>query len=379
MSMKIFILTQPLHTNFGGTLQAYALQYTLRQLGHNPLTINYRKKESQVSTIRLLLSRLKQKIINGKIVYSFNDNERNIISKYHNDFIEKYINYTSPIYESSVLGNFVSSGKFDAVIVGSDQTWRPKYSPDIGAFFLDFLSGNGSIKKISYASSFGTDDWEFTHEQTKQFSHLLNEFDYVSVREQSAVKLCEEHFGITPKHVLDPTLLLDINVYMKLIECLEPRHCGEVFNYVLDKSQDKNDIIEHVCTFLGKDSFSTSPKNTLKENKHIQDYSGYIYPRIESWLRSFYDADYIITDSFHGTVFSIIFNKPFISIGNEARGNARFKSLLEMFNLEHRLVSNKHQITYELVSGFIDYESVNMKLEKLKNDSLTYLRRSLEF
>lgn len=375
--MNLAVLTQPLHTNYGGTLQAFALQHILKNFGYEIITVNYRKIKPTSNPVRRILSRIKQKITNGIVIYPFSDDEMLKISKYHDAFIKKHIKYTDAIYSVNELKNFFSSNNFDAVIVGSDQTWRPRYSPRIDSFFLDFLSTNKKIKKISYASSFGTDDWEFTDEQTVRFSALLNEFDSVSVRESSAVALCSKYFGVLPEHVLDPTLLLDLETYLELIRGIEPKGKNKIFNYVLDKSKDKKNIIESVCNILGKDFFATYPECSEKKIKKIKDYSKYIYPPIEAWIRSFYDADFIITDSFHGTVFSIIFNKPFISIANESRGKARFTSLLRIFNLENRLVSHSNEINAALINESIDYDMVNLKLSEMKKLSFSFLKKSL--
>lgn len=375
--MKVAILTQPLHTNYGGTLQAFALQYILREFGHEPVTINYRKIKPVVNPVRLTLSRIKQKLIRGKIIYSFSDEDVTQISKYHNEFISKNIKYTDAIYSVDELNNIILSENFNAIIVGSDQTWRPRYSPRIDSFFLDFLSANKKIKKIAYASSFGTDDWEFSEEQTVKFSKLLKEFHSVSVRENSAVQMCVEHFGVSPQHVLDPTLLLDRSIYIELIKNVSSKGSGNVFNYVLDKSKEKKEIIQSTCKLLDKDFFATYPEYSEKEVRKIKDYTEYTYPPIEEWIRSFYDAGFVITDSFHGTVFSIIFNKPFISIGNESRGKARFTSLLSMFNLENRLVSHASEINPELVNAPIDFDMVNSKLYEMRKHAITFLKDSL--
>lgn len=375
--MNVSILTQPLHTNYGGTLQAFALQYILREIGCDPLTINYRRNVVPVNVVRQQISRLKQKIFKGKIIYPFSDDELSIIGEAHNNFIEKYISYSKPVYDVSTLNSLILERHSHAVIVGSDQTWRPRYSPRIDSYFLDFLKDTDIPKKIAYAASFGTDEWEFTPEQTALFSELVKKFNNISVRESSAVQLCNEHFDITPVHVLDPTLLLGVEVYMDLIRDCEPNHVGKVFNYVLDQCVEKNKVLEKTRCFLNRDSFSTYPKCTIKNKKYIHDYSDYIYPSIESWIRSFHDASFIVTDSFHGTVFSLIFNKPFISIANETRGKARFTSLLQMFGLEHRLVSSDDEITQTLINESIDYTAVNKRANELRHFSFDFLRKSL--
>lgn len=152
---------------------------------------------------------------------------------------------------------------------------------------------------------------------------------------------------------------------------------GMFLTIVLDKSKEKKEIIQSTCKLLDKDFFATYPEYSEKEVRKIKDYTEYTYPPIEEWIRSFYDADFVITDSFHGTVFSIIFNKPFISIGNESRGKARFTSLLSMFNLENRLVSHASEINPELVNAPIDFDMVNSKLYEMRKHAITFLKDSL--
>ncbi len=376
--MKVAILTQPLHTNYGGTLQAFALQYVIKSLGHEPETINYRKQLPNTSLIRKILSRIKQKIISGRIIYSFDHDEMKIISKYHDEFINKYIKYSDVVYDVGALKSKIISGGFHSIVVGSDQTWRPRYSPRIDSFFLDFLQGDESIKKISYASSFGTDVWEFDQIQTNKFKLLLKQFHFVSVREKSAVKLCMDKFDVQAEHVLDPTLLLEKDIYMNLLSAKPTEHKKNgIFNYVLDKSLEKKDIIKKCAKILQMPVFSSYPLSTHKESCTIEDFNDYIYPPIEEWISSFYYADYVITDSFHGTVFSIIFNKPFISVANEYRGKARFISLLELFGLEDRLVSNSNDINSTLLFSPINFEEVNLRLVELRKNSIHLLQMSL--
>lgn len=375
--MKVAILTQPLHTNYGGTLQAFALQQVLKNAGCDLVTINYRKVPPRIHPLRAILSFVKNKVLGRDYFYSFTSHDILEISKHHRRFIEDNISYTKPIYSFQSLKEFFITENFDAVIVGSDQTWRPRYSPRIDSFFLDFLIENKHIKKISYASSFGTDNWEFSTEQTSKFSDLLHYFDSVSVREISAVSLCEKYFGVSPAHVLDPTLLISKDFYLKLIANTQSNGLQKVLNYVLDDNKDKREIINFTCMHLGKECFDIYPKHTKKKKFIIKNYSDYIYPPIEQWIRSFYDSDFVITDSFHGTVFSIIFNKPFIAIANEGRGKARFISLLGMLGLENRLISHVDEIDCNLLNEEINYDEVNIKLNRLRTLSHLFLRNSL--
>ncbi|WP_306717989.1 polysaccharide pyruvyl transferase family protein [Klebsiella pneumoniae] len=374
--MKVAILTQPLHTNFGGTLQAFALQKILQRLGCQPTTINFRWKSENRSFWRNILYVVKNKIMRGNGTIPFTKRELIRIGINHRKFIEKNINLSPSFYYREEVSKYFSQNDFSAVIVGSDQVWRPRYSPGIGTFFLDFLSEQHLIK-LSYAASFGTDDWEFSDTQTIFFSNLLSKFTSVSVRESSAVNLCKKHLSIDAKHVLDPTMLLSKCDYIKLFSLKPSNSTSGVFNYVLDSTDEKSKIISYICDELNSSSFSNTPIETIKKTFFIKDIDNFTYPAIESWVQSFNNANFIVTDSFHGTVFSIIFNKPFFAIANEARGKARFTSLLSLFGLEERLISNVNQLKFIDINSNVDFESINNKLEIYRNDSIDFIKNTL--
>lgn len=165
--------------------------------------------------------------------------------------------------------------------------------------------------------------------------------------------------------------------YMELIDS-NVKSRG-VFSYILDNDVKKIEKVESICNMLGSQSFTCMPKIRDKNKILVNDLENYVYPKIEEWLTSFYNADYIITDSFHGTVFSIIFNKPFISLCNNERGAARFKSLLKVFNLEDRLFDTQQPIDMSIITKPIDYDLVNHKLNKLRAISMSSLDYALKF
>ncbi|MFC6167595.1 polysaccharide pyruvyl transferase family protein [Acinetobacter terrestris] len=375
--MKIAILTQPLHTNFGGTLQAYALQKVLINLGCKPETIDFKKKE--LSNLHKFFASIKHKILNRKIYY-FTKNEYDLISLNHDKFINNKIITSTEINKKNKLEEYFSKKEFDAIVVGSDQVWRKQYSPNIDCFFLDFLKNNKRIKKVAYAASFGVNDWEFSLKATKKYTMLLNEFDYISVREISAVELCRNKLNAVAEHVLDPTLLLKAEDYLKLINesKYENKEYKGIFCYILDPNLEKQKIINYVSNFLSKNNYYAQPKSKIKDRKHISNIEDYTYPSIENWLNAIYCSDYVITDSFHGVVFSIIFNKQFICLGNAGRGMARFESILSIFNLKERLVNNIDGLNTELLLDNIDYEEVNNMVEKYRQISISRLEKSLK-
>ena len=370
---KIAILTQPLGHNYGGIIQNYALQKVLKELGQQPITIN-RVGNKHKSKTRFILSIAKRYIyryILGKNILL--KNERLEISKNNIIFINKNINRSPLIDSNKKLSDYFSKNNFNAVIVGSDQTWRPKYSPDIYNFYLDFLEDNPTIKKLAYASSFGTSEWEYTEEQTQRVSELAKQFHAISVREAAGVDLCREKLGIEAVHLLDPTLLLTAEDYSELIN--QPKTNKELFTYVLDESKEKQDFIQFIGKELKlKQHTNQAQKFDAKVKRPLEEL---IMPPLEGWLQGFRDAEFVITDSFHGTVFSIINKKPFISIVNKERGASRFESILSKFELEDRMVYDVNAFDPSLLHKNIDYETVHLKLNILKEKSLNFLKDNL--
>ena len=381
--MKIGILTQPLHANYGGLLQNYALQQTLIRGGHDVETIDWKASNSLYERLYRVKELLMANLMPQKYKkprYQPTVAERYIIQRNTNHFIHTYIAH-SPATTS--LGGFATleeRGKYDAYVVGSDQCWRPIYNPFLPAMFLNFAE-NKDVKRVAYAASFGTDVWEFSPEQTAQCAPLAQKFDLVTVREDSGVKLCKEHLGVEATHVLDPTMLLTKEDYIRLIEAeKEPKAAGTLFNYILDPDETKTAFINRVASGLKLKPFQVLPKyqaeTRTKEDvkKRIEDC---VFPGVTTWLRAFMDAEMTIVDSFHGMVFSILFNKPFWVIGNAERGMSRFTSLLKLFNLEDRLldVSGLDKVDFKRP---INWERVNALLEQKRSESKKLLLNALK-
>lgn len=376
--MKIGILTQPLHANYGGLLQNYALQQTLIRLGHEVETIDWEGG----SGLRDMLYRMKVRVLHTLLPNRFpplrympNDKERAIIQRNTNHFINTYINHTEAMHSYEEFVKQASKEKYDAYVVGSDQCWRPCYNAFISSMFLDFVQDK-QVKRIAYAASFGTDKWEFTPQQTSVCAPLAKKFDMVSVREDSGVKLCEEHLGVNAVHVLDPTMLLTKEDYVQLIEKeKEPKSDGTLFNYILDPDARKSAFIQKVAKAKGLKAFQVLPKcqtETRTKDDVKNRIEDCVFPGVTTWLRAFMDAEMIIVDSFHGMVFSIIFNKPFWAIGNVSRGMSRFISLLKMFHLEDRLLDADLLDDVDF-SKPIDWTMVNGILEEKRRECKSLL------
>jgi hypothetical protein len=380
--MKIGILTLPLHTNYGGILQAYALQTVLKCMGHDAWIIKRGYREYSFFYYYYVLAKeLTNKYILKKnlfIIFSKKEKKRIDTTRmqYIQEFINKYLQPCTEAYNSSTkLRNNIAEYHFDAYIVGSDQVWRCQYARDIlYDFFLGFIRKNESVRRVSYAASFGIDQWEFSEKQTDICSQLIGLFDAVSVREHSGTLLCSRYLGINAKQVLDPTLLLDKSDYENLIRD-QPKEQRQLLSYILDNTEDKTNGVSELASFFNQEMLSfNNPNPEYDMNAALEDRKAY---PVEIWLAGFRDATFVITDSFHACVFSILFKKPFFVYANEIRGLTRIRSLLNLFGLENRMIFSSKDITKEKLEKEIDWNNVYGKLEQERIKSYSFLKQAL--
>lgn len=373
--MKIAILTLPLHANFGGIMQAYSLQNVLEQMGHEVVHIQHRRYQ-RTSGIRYML-RLTYRLFkivflrqtNLSLFYITKDNkEIEVIGENTIKFIDRYINIEY-LYDFKDFKRF----NFDCIVVGSDQIWRPCYYKKFGIqeAYLDFCR-EMNIRRFSYACSFGGDEWEYTPKETSDCRELIKLFTAVSVREIKGVSLCATYLGVTPTLVVDPTMLLSPAFYCRLIIKDYPIPKGSVMTYILDQSKDKQTILETISSRLNKIIYYSGNVNFDDNEASLENR---VQPPLEQWLQSFRDCDYIVTDSFHACVFSILFHKPFSVLLNEKRGNSRILSLLEMFTLTDRLTNIDN--VDKVLSARINWEIIDTILRQKKEESLKYLKNNL--
>lgn len=378
--MKVGILTLPLHTNYGGILQAYALQTVLERMGHEVVVLHngyngiIRYPVYKMPFIwgkRILLDCFKGRHL-PVLLERRRKRELPIVTQHTKKFISTYIHtcHVNCLDEIPALG-------LDAIVVGSDQIWRREYfrriwKAEITDAYLGFMAGK-EIIRVAYAVSFGKKSWDYTQEETAACSALACSFNAISVREDSAVDLCQRYLGANAEHVLDPTLLLSRQDYIDLIQKANASpNAGKLFAYILDKTAGKTAFVNRVAAETGAkpyyiDCLSSDYSKPIEKR---------IVPPVESWLRGFFDAEMVVTDSFHGCVFSIIFGKPFIAIGNVNRGLSRFESLLKMFGAENRLITDLDNCDLsELCSD--NSEERQTKLLDLKQKSLDFLTQAL--
>lgn len=363
--MKIAIITLPLHTNYGGILQAYALQTVLQRMGHDVQhlqpKVEYLPLHPAWQMPFVWVKRLIRKCFLGEWKLPIFEHPHRWMRRYTDVFIHQHIVMRSLLDEE---WNASLAKNYDVFIVGSDQVWRPCYALPIARYFLSFLDDTCSNPRIAYAASFGTENCEFSANQILDCSKLLQKFSFVSVREQSGVEICKQLFGVRASHLLDPTLLLSKDDYLKLIQNQKPSK-GNLMVYVLDETPDIRLFISQIAA-----SEKLVPFNA---NYSLGNRLGIPQLPIENWLRGFVDTKLIITDSFHACVFAIIFNKPFICLGNDERGMTRFHSLLDLFGLQHCLLNEKQ--LFEIPK--INWGEVNMKLNQLHKESLLGLEQAL--
>ncbi|MCF3112117.1 polysaccharide pyruvyl transferase family protein [Niabella sp. CC-SYL272] len=376
--MRIGVLTLPLHTNYGGNLQAYALMCILRDMGHEVCLINKRAagiprwKLPLAISKRLLLKYGFGKTDTAVFVEAKKKREYPVISQYTQPFIDKYIQpQTKAVYTTKRLSALAAEHRFDAIIVGSDQVWRTAYTSNIEDYFLGFLKGSHT-RRIAYAASFGTEEWEYSVVQQKNCAKHLERFDAVSVRETRGVEFCKKYFHVKAQHVVDPTMLLDATRYLELTGPSQKQE--GVLVYILDETADKTAVVEYVSLALDRPVFRVNAK-TGDVKAALADR---IAPPTENWIKGFYEADFIITDSFHACVFAILFKKPFLVYGNRRRGTARFESLLSMFCLRERLIFSSKEIPGAEIFKAINWQQVDQILEEKRTFSREFLKKALE-
>lgn len=379
--MRVGILTQPLHRNYGGILQNWALQQVLKDMGHEPEMIflclgnRPRGKLLVLRCMSFVKCVVKKYLFGHKDVYLysvFNPQYNPSAPQYADAEFVGRIHKTKRLLGDVDLAKLVSSRGYDAFIVGSDQVWREDYSPSITCFFLDFLPEEDKCPRIAYAASFGKSEDYISPENMPRCRELLHRFDAVSVREYEGLDILKRDFDYhRGVKVLDPTLLLSVDDYRREIKDKDflDKTQPHVSAYILDASEDKSAILAEVASHLELSVKTFSGE--FSEEKMLT---------VSQWLAEFEGADFVVTDSFHGCVFSIIFHKPFVAIANKNRGLDRFVSLLRDAGLEDRLVYSSYEFMARKDELLIasDYVMVEKRLASLRTMSLDFLINAIK-
>lgn len=354
--MKVGILTFHWANNYGAVLQAYALLSKLKELGHDAYIIDR----------RMIYKGILRKLYH-KFSYEHFFSWRKFW-KYTDTFLKpKTRAYMS---HDDLVTNFKNEN-FDAVIVGSDQVWRWKL---IGLnYFLDFITDH-KTKRYSYAASFGLDEWHGTEDDRETISALLKQFNRISVREETGIKICQDTFKVDAKLVLDPTLLHTTEFYEQtLLKNYKCQPSGKVVSYILGKNK-KPQVVEIAnwaksINLKHNELFWTTiehPSLIGKSTFHLT----HVTP-IE-WLNEIRNAEYVITNSFHATVFSILFQKQFVVLAHEGGGNNRIETLFNSLGFSNRIAYSVDEAK-SLINHKIDYNTIVEKHNNSINSSLEFL------
>ncbi len=377
--MRICIFTLPIETNYGGILQAYAMQVVLKKMGHVPVTINLHHKRSYdnlYSNLKGFIKRLIESFVFKKDVSIkwnpfLSNKDYKLLCSRTQRFIDRNINLTKEVSLSNIE-QAIKNDHFDAYIVGSDQVWTPMYYP---YSFLNFVNNDSSIK-IVYAASCNI-PFVINKETLSTCTFLASKFRGISVREKHLLQLCNQYLNKEGVFVLDPTLLISPKDYLKSVEDDNSIKQPALFSYILDVTKEKEDIVNYISLKLSVPCYwAQNPKQFRNGGKYKIEQC--IYNSVDSWLLNLEKADYVITDSFHGMAFAINFNKQFVVIGNRERGLERFESLLGELELLDRIIEKKDlSMIDRLLKTKIDYTKVNSLLQEWRIKSLNFLTSCL--
>lgn len=360
---KIGILTWHYYPNFGSGLQAFALQSIIQSLGYEGLIINYRNpiygksiwwknfvKKIIYYTLAPFNKRIKNKVISETAVYQ-----------------KKYLNQTRPFYEPSNLCEI--SKDYNCIVYGSDQIWAPNvYNPIyMGAYV------SNHVRKISYAASIGLND--IPDDMVETYKNNLSTFHAVAVREQEGKELLKNRCGIDASVVLDPTLMVGVDVYRKMQRTVDGIEGKYIFCYFLNKDHRYVDkVIQYAKEYnLQIVGVSDKPDDASWMNRLTN-------VGADQFLWLINHAETIFTDSYHGSIFSLLFHKnlwTFVRFAEDSPicQNSRIRQLQANFNIAHRIISAKSEIDDD---KSIDYDYFENRLVNLRESSLLYLKKALE-
>lgn len=359
--------------NYGMLLQCWALQQMLKQMGHSPFVIRYEPKSQRSGILGKLINNYRfiknfiktsaqeRSKIKRRGFDIFRENNLELSTNYYNNLSE--IQKTPPIA--------------DCYIAGSDQIWAQLLSnKNNKVFFLDF--GSQTTMRIAYAPSFSMKDYPL--ELKQQLREILKKFDAVSCREYDGVRICNS-VGIKAVKVLDPTMLLKKENYLNFIEKKEKKR-KQIFIYSINISEPNEIRWMELKNYANKRDLSilVTTANGYIRGEEIFKGVEYSYATIPEWLSNIFNSELVVTTSFHGIVFSIIFEKNFIYIplkGVYEKGNNRVFELLNDLNLGNRILTDT--ISYDnIMQNTIDWSLVGSCLNNLRKTSLEFLQDSID-
>lgn len=339
-------------TNYGSVLTSFAINRTLKGLGKSVLMLEYPRM------VKDLPEGKRYGVEFANALYDVSD-----------------ITYNDDFQRFNCLCN--------AFLVGSDQLWNYNNNKNFGVdyFFANFA--DNPKKKIAYATSFGMDHENYPDGAKIRVGYYLSKFDAISVREESGVDICRNSFNVEATHVLDPVFLCSKEAYQEAIDLSKLDLTGEkyVLSYLLDVTEDKLAAVRGTAEKLGLPYriILDGQKDVEKIKAEVGDPNIVNPIRIEDWLNYFAHAQYVVTDSFHGFCYSIIFHKPMSVFANRHRGMARFDTICKLTDLQNRLVFNLEELKErKLTEQPVDFREIDNKLQPMKDFSMAWLVNALE-
>lgn len=346
--MKVSILTYHWEDNYGAVLQAYATQKAIESLGHDPEFIDLRLPYAPSVSQRIIFALKRHRF---------------------NDFRRKFYKALSPTvyYSPDDLNN--NPPEADCYLTGSDQTWNPLIAKELlPAFFLTF--GSDAIRRITYATSIGLDDWIPSSAISDEgITVALKRFDSILLREKRAIEIASERWNVNARQVVDPVLLFP--EYPELTGTI--RESGELIVYKLINDPEFYSLALSVARELG------APIRSIGSVRHPAGFKAGYPEKVEKWVKRLAEAKMVLTDSFHGTVFSLLYHRPFVVyVGDPARV-VRIVSLLQSLGLEYRILSSgaTKEDFLRLLNTPVDWGMVDTRLGELRNRSFELLKKAL--
>lgn len=360
--MKIGILTFQNAVNYGAVLQAYALQNSIEKLGAEVRLIDYQcNKVNSLYDPFPKTTNLK-KFVSNLLWYQRKKKKKMAFER----FEKKYLKLTDKkYYTKQELKN--TNYLFDKFISGSDQIWRAESTDFDTTYFLDFVKDN--TKKYSYAASFGADKVEERYR--KQYMNLLKQYQEISVREKQGQIIIKELINKEARIDLDPTFLLKKEEW-QFIEKMPDNKKKYIVLFIIRKSKSIFRFAEKLAKEKGCELIYIS--NDRKKEVNAK-YVGGISP--EEWLGYIDNAEYVVTNSFHGVAFSIIYQKNFFLELQPppAKANARLENIMDIFHLREREIVDGEN---ENIEKEIDYKNIEKMIDEQRKKSIAYLTHIIE-
>lgn len=362
----IGILTFHRAINYGALLQAYGLQEALKGLGQNAKVIDYRcpfVEKAYRLTWGLNKKKLKSYIITFKGMSKVKEKNQMFRA-----FASKRLDL-SKVYNASDVKQIEND--FDEIITGSDQVWNMDISGNDRNFLLESLKD--SKKKNSYAVSLGT------YKLSEKDVNDIKGFERISLREPASAAYVKSLTGRDDVHVdIDPTLLLNQENWEELVGKEGPVKGDYIFIYSV---HPQNHMIEYAKKLAKEKNMKVIYlHNRVKMDLKFKDVTMLTHVTPEDFLTLIHNASYVITNSFHGTVFSIIFRKQFLSeLTTKGGFNNRVYDLLTELGISRRILEPVRNVNDGLtIDEPIDFDSANARLEELRKKSLKYLETIIE-